>query len=326
VIADLTSGGVYPASTSLISISYSEPENTSPTVIESSLQSAAMMGISVDGSSGDCGNNTTYSAASNERSVNYPASSPWITAVGATALFLNNQNYYSFEVGWGNSLNVSYTCYPSATNCSGYMANYTNMGFTGGTTGGISSTYVAQTWQQNAISSLYAGGYGIVGNATVPYLPGKIYRAVPDVSMFGENHPGLEIYVTIPPLSGGSPIQTVSTASGTSLATPLFTGILALVNQERGSNGSLGLASEYLYHLPAGALHVINNVHGIGNPVSGTPNPNAFQLFQSISSTGTLYGIVYNADTSLTLGPIWNDVTGVGSPYAPIFVPTLARL
>jgi len=329
VVADMVKGGVYPANTSLITMSYSQPETSATplTYIDSSLQSAASMGVSVDISSGDCGNNKGFSSAQNERSVNYPSSSPWVTAVGATALFFDSYGNYSKEVGWGNMLNTSFTCYPSASSpCTEYQANYTNQGFTGGTTGGMSSTYVAQSWQQNAISSLYAGGYGIVGSFIVPSEPNSIYRAVPDISMYGENHPGFEYYITVPPDSGGSPVQTISTASGTSLATPFFTGILALVNEERSqkSRGSLGLASQYLYNLPSGALHVITDSHGLGNPVAGVPNPNAFQLFQLDTTTGALYGVVYNWDTTLTLGTIWNDVTGVGTPYAPIFVPTLA--
>src|SRR5207248_692729 len=109
--------------------------------------------------------------------------------------------------------------------------------------------------------------------------PLTLFRAVPDISMFAEaDYPAFEIYITL--INGGSPAPFVG--EGTSLACPLFTGILTLVNQYRAAlfKAPIGLATAYLYSLPTGAVRPINNPHGMGNPVAGIPDPNAFQLFQ----------------------------------------------
>jgi subtilase family serine protease len=308
----------------LISSSHSEPECQVPS-IEPALKAAATVGITVNISSGDCGDNTNYYKNTCKKAVNYPSSSTWVTAVGGTSLFLDKNGDYWFETGWGTARNISYVCKDSdGTKCTSYMEQYTNLGkkdgFVDGATGGISSIYPAQPWQQNAIHNLYAGGYGVVGDFIYSKNPLVNYRAVPDISMFATgSYPGFEIYIT--QTLHGTPTQTY--VGGTSLACPLFTGILALLSQERTQ--PIGLASRFLYDLPAGALHIINNPHGKGNPIAGTPNPNAFQLFQTDPVTGDLQGIVFNFDSSLTLGPIWSDVVGVGSPYAPRFVSALSQ-
>lgn len=316
----------------VISISYNNDETFASvgSGVDNALKRAATMGSSVNGASGDFGDNSNNPSTGNTIAVLYPASSTYATAVGGTSLFVDNLGNYQMETGWGTEIFMSYSCSSStvisgSSVCLAYQPNYANIGLDGdisGSTGGISVVFPAQATQQNAIQTLYAGGYGLVNSFVYSANPYTLFRAVPDVSMFANDYPGMEIYITV---HETDPAPSLLGYGGTSLATPLFSSLLVLANQERAALGKspVGLASTYLYNLPADALHPINNLYGIGNPIAGIANPTAFQLFE-VQNDGSLYGIVYNLDTSLTLGPIWNDVAGVGSPIAPTFVQALA--
>lgn len=139
----------------VISNSWGGPEVDDP-ALENALEIAASSGISVNFSSGDCGDNTYTNnkkcTGSGSPTVNYPASSPFVTAVGATTLFVNHQYQYAFETVWGTVKDSQYD---------------------GGTGGGISSIYGPVNWQ-NSIHNFYAGGYGSLNN-----YPDK--RALPDI-------------------------------------------------------------------------------------------------------------------------------------------------
>jgi len=116
------------------------------------------------------------------------------------------------------------------------------------------------------------------------------------------------------------------TYGGTSLATPMFAGIMADADQARADagNGPAGLASQYLYDLPPGA------VRDVLPPTFGNPNmsdgsrPDSRSLFYGSFYSGSFFNLGFNSDTSLDTADGWDDVTGVGSPVAPAFVAALA--
>lgn len=297
----------------VISNSWSERESsaTDPdTAMEQSLQTAAANGISVNFSSGDCGDNTYTSTTKNDTGngkchsdisdprVDYPASSIYVTAVGGTSIFVDERYNYSFENAWGT---------------------YRDEGYDGGTTGGVSQLYGPVSWQ-SSISNFVAGGYGIINN----YLPCPGCRALPDISMLGDPSTGLHI------VRNGTTHQ----AGGTSLACPLFSGALILVNQARAllNKGSIGQAAPYLYTsnntlLSAGAIKLIvpptQIISGAKHPPPEAPST-AFRLDDKDKKS-----IVWGWDSSLTIAPenqFWNDAVGVGSPYLPNFVGTMANM
>ena len=279
---------------------------------------AAAEGIGLDFSSGDNGDEL---AATGVKSVDYPASSPWVTAVGGTSLFLNGDNSYNFETGWGNSLDKMASCATSVPdpstglkNCTSYDASTAaSLGFQGGAGGGLSSNFTAQPWQSSAIGSDSAGGFGTVGT----------HRAVPDVSMLADPYTGMNVYITDE--SAGDTSPEIEPYGGTSLASPLFAGVSALVDQARAQHGDapMGLASQWLYNLPAGAVRdIAAPPAGVGNPVTG--DPNAMAQYYGSRYSGTLFNVTFNQDSSLTTGSGWDDVTGVGSPYVPAFVAALS--
>lgn len=290
----------------VISNSWSSPESLDA-ALESSLQLAAAAGISVNFSSGDCGDNTYTNAGKCDGSwpslptVNYPSSSAYVTAVGATALFVDNHYRYAFETVWGTVESV------------GGVFSYT-----GGTGGGISQFYGPVPWQ-SAINTFTAGGYGpihIYGNR----------RALPDIAMLGDPHTGLLI------IAEGTQVQD----GGTSLACPLFSATLLLVNQARNllNKGTpIGQAAPYLYQhndtlLANAALHLIIPPNVMINGASQPPNTSIHNT-PAPASSFTIGNTTYGWDSSLTLEPenqFWNDGVGVGSPNIPNFVMTMANM
>ena len=291
------------ANASVISNSWSSPESLD-TTLEPVLELAAAAGISVDFSSGDCGDNTypTSSKCSgywpSSPTVNYPSSSAYVTAVGATALFVDTNYRYAFETVWGTVKS--------------------DMKYDGGTGGGVSQFYGPASWQ-SSISDFTAGGYGVIHNF-------GNHRALPDVAMLGDPRTGLLI------VAEGEQVQD----GGTSLACPLFSATLVLVNQARGllNKGTpIGQAAPYLYQnnnllLASRAINLIVPpaliISGATPPPSGvihnTPAP---------ASSFTLGNSTFGWDSSLTVEPegqFWNDGVGVGSPNIPNFVMTMANM
>ncbi|WP_419420928.1 S53 family peptidase [Legionella sp. D16C41] len=273
--------------------------------LDATLLASAAQGLSVNFAAGDCGDQTynsgwTCSILSSSPSIQYPVSSAYVTAVGGTSLFVDQNWNYAFESGWGTLVNHA---------------------FYSGSMGGISKYQALPLWQQTTIGSFFAGGYplGTVGQYNK--------RAIPDVAMLADLYTGLLTY---------APGCENCYDGGASLATPLFSGTIALVNQARalvagGIQNPIGLVAPYLYInnlnlLQTRALNLITPPHLIisgAEPISGGPNY-AFQLSDPFFSQ--LVG--FNWDSALTIieNQFWNDVVGVGSPNIPNFVSTLARL
>lgn len=289
---------------SVISNSWSSPEIYDPT-LETALGAAAAAGISVNFSSGDCGDNTYPTAkkctgSASSPKTEYPSSSAYVTAIGATALFVDANYQYAFETVWG-------TVKPTGT---GYA-------YDGGTGGGISKLYPAVPWQ-NVISNFTAGGYGVINNS-----PG---RALPDIAMLGDPQTGLLI------ISNGAVVQD----GGTSLACPLFSSTLLLVNQVRAllqKSSPIGQAAPYLYQNIdlLQSRHALNLIVPPAQIISGATPPPAITIHNTPApaSAFMIKNTIIGWDSSLTVEPenqFWNDAVGVGSPNIPNFVMTMANL
>jgi subtilase family serine protease len=120
--------------------------------LDSAFQRADAQGMSVLVSSGDSG---AYGCQDNHLSVDLPAASPFVTAVGGTALFTGANNSYGSEAGWEGPLEGS------------------------GGGGGLSVLYQRPAWQT---------GPGVANS----YSNGK--RQVPDVSADADPLTGYRIY------------------------------------------------------------------------------------------------------------------------------------
>jgi len=269
------------------------------------LQMAAAQGIDVNFASGDNGDESRVGFLT----VDFPASSPFATGIGGTSLALNPDNSIMFQTGWGTNLTrivdrVSLGSPP--------VVPPLHLGFQFGAGGGASLTFARPSFQS---------GLSVPGTT----------RLVPDISMFADPFTGAEFIETI----NGQ--LSVGTVGGTSLATPVFSGVMAIAAQKAGHG--LGQAASLVYNLPAGAVTDIVPVGSPGNVtgvINGSPI-SADALAAPLGNTTTYYSALYNSpfstrwfvitfgtDTSLTTGPGWDNVTGVGTPNGANFINAIA--
>ncbi len=299
-----------------ISNSWNSPEGAGAavhfTAMEHILQMAAAQGIDVNFASGDSGDTFAVSLANGHKvalfpGVGYPTSSPFATGVGGVSLALSPDNSIRFQTGWGTNLT---RIVDRASLGSPPVVPPLSLGNQGGAGGGTSVMFAKPAFQ--------AG------------LPGSA-RLVPDISWLADPFTGVELIETF----NGQ--LTVSTIGGTSVATPMFSALMAIAAQKAGHG--LGQAASLVYNLPAGA---VDDIVAVGSPtnVTGTINGTAVtadELAAPLGNTTTYYSALYNSpfstrwfvitfgtDTSLTTGPGWDNVTGVGTPNGANFVNAIA--
>ncbi len=268
------------------------------------LEVAAAQGIDVNFASGDDGDEVIRAGF---KTVDFPASSPFATGVGGTSLALNPDNTIAFQAGWGTNLTrIANTIAQGSTP----VVPPLNLGFQFGAGGGPSLTFAKPSFQSS--------------------LPGSV-REVPDISMLADPYTGAEFIQTV----GGQ--LGVGVVGGTSLATPMFSALMAIASQKAGHG--LGQAASLVYGLPAGAVNDIvpvgsaNNVAGVidGSPVSAdslaAPLENTtiyYSAFYDSPYSTRWFVITFGTDSSLTTAAGWDDVTGVGAPDGTNFVNALA--
>jgi len=232
---------IYNGLGTVISGSYGAPEAfISTTELETgSLLSemAAVFGVSANFATGDSGD---FSAFYGVTTVSYPADSPYSTAVGGVSLALNSDNSIAWQAGWGSSQVLLAE--------EGFIEDpvyYGDSGFQYGAGGGP-STCVTVDSNFNCLA-------GFPKPAFQKKLPGKD-RLLPDVSWVADPYTGVAILISIP---FQNPSQVWQTIGGTSVATPMFSGLWAIANQESEANGgpALGQAAAHVYSLPAGAIY-----------------------------------------------------------------------
>jgi subtilase family serine protease len=277
------------------------------------LQMAAVQGIDVNFASGDRGDEF---ATVGFKSVDFPASSPFATGIGGTSLALNPDNTVAFQTGWGNNLTriANGVLQGSTPSVPPLNDPKLGLGFQFGAGGGSSLTFGKPAFQSS--------------------LPGTA-RMVPDISMLADPFTGAEFIQTV----GGVP--SVGVVGGTSLATPLFSAVMAIASQKAGHG--LGQAAALVYALPSGAVTDIvpfgspNNVTGTLKTSGGTTSFTADQLASPLDGTVTYYSALYNSpfstrwfvitfgtDSSLATAVGWDNMTGVGTPNGQAFVTAIA--
>ncbi len=261
---------------------------TEITAYDSVFKQGAVQGIGFFFSSGDEGDevdNTGY------KSPDWPAEDQWVTSVGGTSLAVGRNQNRLFETGWGTD---KYTLSSDSTTWD--PINPTDP-FLYGAGGGISQI-IQEPWYQ----------FG-----TVPQ--GTTGRAVPDVGMDADPTTGMLVGET----------QNFSLASrfgpagvhygeyrvgGTSLASPLMAGAQAVAQGNAGHR--IGFANPLIYFL-ARNPHMFNDVTPQGDP----GNVRADYVNGQNADDGVVYSLrSFDDDSSLTTGPGWDDVSGLGSVTA----------
>jgi subtilase family serine protease len=238
---------------------------------EDTLIQAAAEGIGVYFSSGDSGDETSNLGVA---SPDWPAVSPWVTAVGGTALGVSQANTRVVETGWGTS---DYGCNTTTHAC-------TRTGWLYGSGGGVSQLFPKPSYQ----SSLNVAG-----------------RAIPDVAALGDPQTGLLIGQTQTFPNG--PSYDEYRIGGTSLSSPIFAGLMALADQAAGH--AHGFANPLFYANP-GSFTDITSVktavarRNFNNSVDSTAGTSDhLRTFDDYSGSPTQHTATG-----------WDNVTGLGVP------------
>ena len=192
----------------------------------------------------------------------------------------------------------------------------------------ICEQWIGSSWDTSAGKFQGGGGGGnsvyfpqppyqksVVPDSLATAATGKVNREEPDVSMLADPLTGLTVgqttgKVTATTASDGGVNFTMTggkyseeAVGGTSLASPLFSGMEALAIQGAGS--PLGFANPVLYHL--NGTPQFHDV--VPNPVGGHE-----PSFLAQNDSGTLLLVSLNKDSSLKTAKGYDDVTGLGSP------------
>jgi kumamolisin len=207
-----------------ISISWGACESVFPAddlaASDNEFQLAAAAGISVYAASGDDGSSDCARFGSNAAAVDYPASDPYVTAVGGTTLH-TGQAPPNRELSWGQPAT------PSG----------------GGGGGGVSRFFPIPSWQTGA--GVIEASYSSMSRCG---QIARYCRELPDVSLDANPDTGYVVYCTNPSQQqcGGAGWLQIG---GTSAASPLMAALTADANGYSLANGGgrLGFASPFLY-------------------------------------------------------------------------------
>ncbi|GAC1499511.1 MAG: hypothetical protein NVS2B15_22140 [Pseudarthrobacter sp.] len=243
---------------------------------------AAGEGIGLYFASGDSGDEA---ARLGYASPDFPASSPWVTAVGGTSLAVGKTGNYVFETGWGNRLDKIIT---NTDGTLGYESPLPGTRFGGGAGGGVSAVFAQPAYQAGVVPSSLAKGH----------------RVSPDVASLADPYTGYTVGLST--INNDATLSTdpyaAVTYGGTSLAAPLTAGQMAVAQQIAGE--TIGFANPALYSLAQSNPDAFNDVQPPAGPAA---------LAYTSQTTGNRYLVSLDHDTSLATAKGYDDVTGVGS-------------
>jgi subtilase family serine protease len=335
---------------------------------DEAMLAGAAQGITVLFSSGDDGD---LSALNGVASGSWPATSAYATGVGGTSLMVKNAAGEKEEYGWGNyrallddvtikSAKSVLTSGLATTSAFGYT--FDDFSFYAGSGGGISLLEAQPAYQAKAVPASLATSLNLA-SGYVETLPNP-QRVSPDVAMVGDPYTGF-IFGETYTIAGNAAADANCAPStktteycqtsigGTSVASPLMAGVIAVMNSKRLAKGEplVGFANPLLYSIGSESngtsfTDAINQIIAPTEAVSMlrgyVVSPTELRVI-TVSSVPFLIttapyalqvcglplclGIddVYNY-TSLSPAAIpptgagYNDVTGLGVPWVPKLV------
>ncbi len=254
---------------------------------------AAAEGIGVYFSSGDNGDETGGQAANAAATPDWPASSPWVTAVGGTSLAVGASNIYLWETGWQTGT--------AEYKSTGWVAQPPGVYLYG--SGGGTSRLFAQPWYQ----------VGVVPNIMSQAHGTAKGRVVPDVSAIADPQTGMLIGQT-QTFPDGSYYDTYR-IGGTSLASPITAGLAALADQKLGhAHGFINPALYAAYGSTSFRdVDSIGDSHGVWR-VNYTNSVDASAGYRFIFRTLNVGDGTGGISLTIHTGSGYDNVTGVGSP------------
>lgn len=294
--------------------------------LESNFEQGTAQGQSFLAAAGDDGSTDCYGISSlsttqqEALAVDYPASSVYVTGMGGTEIDQSNSNYstvgdgyWEADSGTSDIVNSVLQYIPEVV----WNDDEANCGYSNclsATGGGASILFAKPSWQT-----------GVTG------IPSGTNRFVPDLALYASpNYPGY-LYCssdssawtsgqTSSCTSGFEDAQTgyLTAAGGTSFDGPIFSGILALINQKQGYTTGQGLINPTLYQLASNSATYALAFHDI---TSGNNDCNAGSTNCS-SSAGFSANVGYDEVTGLgsvdafNLATAWPASSGGGSLIA----------
>jgi subtilase family serine protease len=333
---------------------------------DQALMAGAAQGMTVLYSSGDNGD---VSQLNGVASGAWPATSAWVTGVGGTTLEIGN-NGAKAEYGWGtyrafmtgvtvnSAISVTDT---GVAQTSAFGYTYDDYSFYSGAGGGISLLEAQPAYQAAAVSSTLSHTLNLASASAVT-LP-NAQRVSPDVAMDADPYTGYLYGETFTiagnpindygctPLAGSTNEEYCEDGiGGTSLASPLMAGVIAVMDQARRESGKplVGFANPLLYSLGSGGDGVsfrapINQIAAPLEPVAVlrgyAENPNELRVV-TVNSVPFVLSLTpfplvvcglpicegvndvfnYTSLSSAAFPPTpagYNDVTGLGVPFVP---------
>ncbi len=270
---------------------------------ESVFKHGAVQGIGFYFSSGDFGDelaNTCFLQDGTPcfpgfKHPDWPTGDPWVTSVGGTSLAINKDGNRSFETGWGTS--------QWRLNSAGTAWTRNVAPFQYGAGGGFSQIFPQPRYQNGVVHNNPTGG-----------------RAVPDIGLDADPTTGMLVGIT---QDFGTADTKFGTGikygefriGGTSLASPLMAGIQADAQHGRHR---IGFANPLIYSLAR--ENEEHSVYYDVTPQGDQGNIRSDFINSLNSSAGIRYSVrTFDQDSSLTTGPGWDDVSGVGSITARYF-------
>lgn len=262
------------------------PTGTIKPSLDTQVQAAAE-GITLFFSSGDNADETGGVAGATP-TPDWPASSPYVTAVGGTSAGVSQSNGRVFELGWETAKGTL----DKAT------TTWNTPAFLYGSGGGTSRLFAQPSYQAGVVPGAISQTYG-----------GGAMRAVPDVAALGDPNTGMLVGET-QTFPDGSQQYSEYRIGGTSLASPLYAGMFALAEQKAGH--AFGLANPVLYGTRSASIDITKT------DLAAYPGDVRSDFVNGVDATG---GYVYSertfdSDGALTIHvrPGYDDVTGIGVP------------
>ena len=270
-------------------------------------QLAAVEGITVNFSSGDCGTNDPATVCGSGEGAStaqttFPASDPWVTAVGGTSAAIGPHGGLEWSTSWGTDAWV----------LSSSGKSWEPLGWIFGGGGGASADFAQPAYQRRTVPSSLADTL-LTGAAA-----SSARRVVPDLSLDADPFTGLLVGETQPLPSGGTGYAEAA-IGGTSLASPLLAGLEADTISER-DGVPIGFVNPTLYclgteHMGHDALRdVTDTPPGVTQPIA-----EVFPPFDG--QTAAVAGLGQDEGLHAVAG--YDDATGLGTPGS-LFIEELA--
>ena len=252
---------------------------------------AAGEGIGLYFSSGDSGDESVNLGYT---SPDFPASSPFVTAVGGTSEAIGADGSYVGEIGWGDIRDQ--------VSGGKYVAPLPGNEYRGGAGGGVSRNFAEPAYQKGVVPDSLARS-GATGLAS---------RVVPDIADLADPYTGFQI--AIRPITDDATLATgpyqYLTYGGTSLASPIAAAKAALIQDAGGKE--VGFANPAIY---AAAKALPSGFHDVTAP--STPFAVAFQVGATKAHPSRPALVTGNQGLSLFTGRGYDTITGVGSLKVP---------